>query len=346
MVRPSRASTGKIVIIMTVFLTGATGFVGSAVLRQLLLAGHEVRVLARKGGDRRNIEGVSCEVIEGDLGDANTYKAALQGCSGLFHVAADYRIWAPDALAMNRINVDGTRDLLRLSAECGIERIVYTSSVATLGLNKDGTPSNESTPCNYTDMIGVYKRSKFLAEAEVQRLVSEESIPVVIVNPSAPIGPRDIKPTPTGRIVLDAARGKIPAYVDTGLNFVHVEDVADGHILAYKKGEVGQRYILGGENYTLLQMLTEISDLVGLKPPSIKLPQNALLPIAYLVESASRLTGNWEPFVTVDGVKMSKKLMYFSSDKAKETLGYKTQAVNTAVVDAVEWYRKNGYLQP
>ena len=330
---------------MTVFLTGATGFVGSAVLRQLLAAGNDVRVLARENGDRRNINGVPCEVIEGDLGDPNTYKAALKGCSGLFHVAADYRIWAPDAVAMNRINVDGTRDLLRLAAECGVERIVYTSSVATLGLNKDGTPSNEETPCSFTDMIGVYKRSKFLAEAEVRRLVSEESIPVVTVNPSAPIGPRDIKPTPTGRIVVDAASGKMPAYVDTGLNFVHVEDVADGHLLAYERGKVGQRYILGGENYTLLQILTEISDLVGLKPPSIKLPQNVLLPIAYFVESVSRLTGSWEPFVTVDGVRMSKKLMYFSSNKAKETLGYKARSVKTAVADAIEWYRSNGYLK-
>lgn len=346
MVRSPRASADKIELIMTVFLTGATGFVGSAVLRKLLAAGHEVRVLARENGDRRNIEGVPCEVIEGDLGDANTYKAALKGCSGVFHVAADYRIWAPDAVAMNRINVDGTRDLLRLATECGVDRIVYTSSVATLGLNKDGTPSNENTRCSYADMIGVYKRSKFLAEAEVHRLVSEESIPAVIVNPSAPIGPRDIKPTPTGRIVVDTASGKMPAYVDTGLNFVHVEDVADGHLLAYEHGKIGERYILGGENFTLLQMLTEISEFVRRKPPSIKLPQNLLLPIAYLVESLSRLTGSWEPFVTVDGVKMSKKLMYFSSDKAKEALGYKTRPVKTAVADAVEWYRSNGYLKP
>ncbi|MDA0656537.1 MAG: NAD-dependent epimerase/dehydratase family protein, partial [Proteobacteria bacterium] len=263
---------------MTIFLTGATGFVGSAVLRRLLSAGHEVRVLARKNSDRRNIEGLPCVLVEGDLGDINSFKGALKGCAGLFHVAADYRIWAPDPSEMNRINIDGTRDLLLAAAENGVGRIIYTSSVATLGLNADRTPSNEDTPCSYDDMIGVYKRSKFRAEAEVHRLVQEESVPAVIVNPSAPIGPRDIKPTPTGRIVVDAASGKMPAYVDTGLNVVHVEDVAEGHLQAYENGEIGERYILGGENLTLLQILTLISQYDNRRPPSIKLPQNALLP--------------------------------------------------------------------
>ncbi|HAA93267.1 MAG TPA: NAD-dependent dehydratase [Rhodospirillaceae bacterium] len=330
---------------MTIFLTGATGFVGSAVLRRLLDADREVRVLARPGGDRRNIDGLRCEIIEGDLVDSASYKYGLKGCEAVFHVAADYRLWAPDAAKMHRINIDGTRDLFRLASEMGAKRIVYTSSVATLGLNADGTPADEDTPSVLDDMIGTYKRSKFCAEEEVQRLVAEEGIPAITVNPSAPIGPRDLKPTPTGRIIVDAASGKMPAYVDTGLNFVHVEDVADGHLKAFEKGEVGDRYILGGENITLLQILTEICAYVGRKPPAIKLPQAALLPIAYVAEGLSRLTGNWEPFVTVDGVKMSTKRMYFSSKKAEESLGYKARPAKEAVADAIDWYRNNGYLK-
>lgn len=330
---------------MTVFLTGATGFVGSAVLRRLLDAGHEVRVLARPNGDRRNIDGLDCEIVEGDLIENVFYQKGLKGCDALFHVAADYRLWAPDAEAMHRTNIDGTRDLFRSAAEQGISRIIYTSSVATLGLNCEGTPADEATPSAYDDMIGTYKRSKFRAEEEVRRLVAEEGIPVVTVNPSAPIGPRDIKPTPTGRIIVDAASGRMPAYVDTGLNFVHVEDVADGHLQAFAKGKVGERYILGGENMTLIQMLTEICAYVGRKPPAIKLPQAALMPVAHVVEALSRLTGNWEPFVTVDGVKMSTKRMYFSSEKAGRVLGYKPRPAKEAVADAVDWYRANGFLK-
>jgi dihydroflavonol-4-reductase len=329
---------------MTVFLTGATGFVGSAVLRRLLNAGEEVRVLARKGGERRNIDGLACEVVEGDLTDPTTYAARLSGCDALYHVAADYRIWAPDAAAMNRINIEGTRDLLRAAAEAGVARMVYTSSVATLGLNSDRSPANEDTPTSLEGMIGVYKRSKFLAEQEVKRLVSEEGVPVVIVNPSAPIGPRDIKPTPTGRIVVDAARGKMPAYVDTGLNIVHVDDVANGHLLAFEKGEIGERYILGGDNMTLFAILEAVSSYVGRRPPAFKVPHGALMPLAYIVEMLSRLTGNWEPFVTVDGVKMSRKFMYFSSQKAERTLGYTHRAAGEAIVEAVDWYRANGFL--
>lgn len=345
MVGSPGSAADKIDRTMKVFLTGATGFVGSAVLRRLLEDSHEVRVLARPGGDRRNIEGLACEVVEGDLIDGASYSAGLRGCEALFHVAADYRLWAPDAAAMQRINIDGTRDLFRLAAENGAKRIIYTSSVATLGLNADGTPADEETPSSYDDMIGTYKQSKFLAEQEVRRLVDEEGIPAVTVNPSAPIGPRDIKPTPTGRIIVDAASGKMPAYVDTGLNFVHVEDVAEGHLLAYEKGEIGDRYILGGENMTLIQILTEISTYVGRKPPAIKLPQTALLPIAYVAEALSRMTGNWEPFVTVDGVKMSTKRMYFSSVKAEKALGYKARPAKEAVAEAIEWYRANHYLK-
>lgn len=330
---------------MTIFLTGATGFVGSAVLRQLLKKNLDVRVLARPGGNRRNIEGLPCEVVEGDLTNADTYKKRLAGCNAVFHVAADYRLWAPDGAAMDRVNIDATRDLFRLATEYGVERIIYTSSVATLGLNADNTPANEDTPSTYEQMIGTYKKSKYRAEEEVRRLVSDEGIPAVIVNPSAPIGPRDLKPTPTGRIIVDAANGKIPAYVDTGLNFVHVEDVAQGHLDAFYKGKIGERYILGGQNMTLIEILTKICRQVGRKPPVIKVAHNLLLPIAYIAEAISLSTGKWEPFLTVDGIKMSIKKMYFSSQKAEMFLGYKSRPAEEAIADAVEWYLKNDYIK-
>ncbi len=226
---------------MTTLITGATGFVGSAVLRCLLNAGHAVRVLARPGSLQRNIEGLNIEVVAGDLRDPATLKQAVAGAHALFHVAADYRLWAPNPQEIYESNVSGTRNLLLAAAEAGVGRIVYTSSVATLGINADGSPANEETPATFTDMIGHYKRSKFLAEAEVRRLAAEEGLPVVIVNPSAPVGPRDVKPTPTGRTVLDAARGRMPAYVDTGLNVVHVDDVAQGHLAAFHRGRTGER---------------------------------------------------------------------------------------------------------
>ena len=345
MVEQPRTSADEIGLEMTIFLTGATGFVGSAVLRQLLKKSLDVRALARPGGDRRNIAGLACEVVEGDLTDTSSYKHSLIGCTAVFHVAADYRLWAPDSAAMDRVNIDATRDLFRLATDNGAERIVYTSSVATLGINRDNTPADEETPSTYHQMIGTYKRSKYLAEEEVRRLVSDEGIPAVIVNPSAPIGPRDLKPTPTGRIIVDAANGKIPAYVDTGLNFVHVEDVAQGHLDAFEKGKVGERYILGGQNMTLIEMLTSICDQVGRKPPVIKIPHRLLLPVAHIAETISVFTGKWEPFVTVDSVKMASKKMYFSSQKAETLLGYKSRPAETAVNDAVEWYRENGYLK-
>ncbi len=345
MVEQPRIPEDKVGTKMAVFLTGATGFVGSAVLRQLLKRRLDVRVLARPGGDRRNIEGLVCEVVEGDLTDTSTYKDRLRGCTAVFHVAADYRLWAPNRAVMDRVNVDATRDLFRLASDKGAKRIIYTSSVATLGINHDNTPADEETPSSYDQMIGTYKRSKYLAEEEVRRLVSDEGVPAVIVNPSAPIGPRDLKPTPTGRIIVDAANGKIPAYVDTGLNFVHVEDVAQGHIDAFERGKVGDRYILGGQNMTLIEMLTNICGQVGRKPPVIKIPHWLLLPVAHIAETISVLTGKWEPFVTVDSVKMATKKMYFSSKKAETVLGYKTRPAETAVIDAVEWYKENGYLR-
>jgi dihydroflavonol-4-reductase len=327
---------------MLTFITGATGFVGAAVARVLIGQGHRLRALTRPHNDRRNLEGLALELVEGDLAKPETYRNALKGCQALFHVAADYRIWVPDPAAMNRINVDGTHALMTAALEAGVERIIYTSSVATLGINKDGTPSDENTPVSFADMIGAYKQSKYLAEEEVRRLVAHHKLPAVIVNPSTPIGPRDIKPTPTGRIITDAVKGLMPAYIDTGLNIAHVEDVAMGHWLAYQKGRIGERYILGGENLTLGEILTIIARQVGREPPTVKLPRRALFPLAYLAEAYARLSGK-EPLITCDGLRMAKKKMFFSPQKALRELGYTARPAANAIADAIAWFRENGY---
>jgi dihydroflavonol-4-reductase len=323
-------------------VTGATGFVGSAVARRLLAEGFIVRVLARPGSDRRNLAGLEVEVAEGNLTDAASLQRACAGCDALFHVAADYRLWAPNPEELYQANVEGTRALLQAAKNAGVGRIVYTSSVAVLGIPKDGTPGNEDTPVTVDDMIGHYKRSKFLAE-EVAQQFARDGLPLVIVNPSTPIGPRDLKPTPTGRVVRDAAAGKMPAYVDTGLNIAHVEDVAEGHWLAYQKGVVGQRYVLGGTDMSLREILAVIADIVGRKPPKVRLPHGVVLPIAYISETLARITGK-PPVATVEEVRMSKKHMFFSSDKAKRELGYTQRPARQALEDAVRWYRDNGYL--
>ncbi|VFN02082.1 MAG: dihydroflavonol-4-reductase [Candidatus Kentron sp. G] len=328
---------------MTTLVTGATGFVGSAVVRHLLAAGHHVRVMVRPQSTLTNIQGLDVEITQGDLTRPETLKTALEGCDTLFHVAADYRLWVRDTDVLYRANVEGTKHLLGSAADQGISRIVYTSSVAALGLNADGTPGNEDTPSTLANMIGHYKRSKYLAEQAVHRMIGQQKLPVVIVNPSTPIGPRDIKPTPTGRMVLDAACGRMPAYVDTGLNVVHVNDVAAGHLLAMIHGRIGECYILGGENMTLREILSVISEITGRPSPKIKLPHNLVLPIAYLSEAWARFTNGPEPRATVDGVRMSKKRMYFSSEKARQTLGYSPRPARIALQDAVEWFKENDY---
>jgi dihydroflavonol-4-reductase len=326
----------------TTFLTGATGFVGASVARLLLAKGQRLRVLARPHNDRRNLDGLDVEIVEGDLTKPETYRDALTGCRNLFHVAADYRIWVPDAAAMNRVNIDGTRALMLAALDSGIERVVYTSSVATLGLHKDGTPASEDSPVSFSDMIGVYKQSKYLAEEEVLRLVRHHKLPAVIVNPSTPVGPRDIRPTPTGRIIVDAVKGRMPAYVDTGLNVAHVDDVATGHWLAFERGIIGERYILGGNNLPLSDILKIIAEIVGRPAPKIKLPRAAIYPVALGMEIAARLTG-WEPMVTHDALRMSKKKMYFTSAKAERELGYKARPAREAIEDAIKWFKAEGY---
>ncbi len=326
---------------MVTLVTGATGFVGSAVARRLLAAGHRVRVLARAGGDRRNLAGLEVDVVEGDLLDPASLTAAVAGVEALFHVAADYRLWVPDPAAMMRANVEGTGHLLRAARAAGVRRVVYTSSVATLGINPAGIPSDEATPVAFTDMVGIYKQSKFRAE-ELVRGLAAEGLDVVIVNPSTPIGPRDIKPTPTGRIIVEAACGRIPAFVDTGLNIAHVDDVAEGHLRAFEVGVAGERYILGGEDLSLGQILAVVAGLAGRKPPTIQLPHGLVLPIAYVAEAWARLTGA-EPFATVDGVRMARKKMYFSSAKARAQLGYAPRPAEQAIADAFAWFRSNNY---
>ena len=285
------------------------------------------------------------EAAVGDLDQPASLARAVKGCSAVFHVAADYRLWVPEPEAMYRTNVAGTRALLLAAAEAGVGRIVYTSSVATLGLWPDGRPADETTPAALADMIGHYKRSKYLAEQTVRELTLQHGLPAVIVNPSAPVGPRDARPTPTGRLVLEAARGRMPAYVDTGLNVVHVDDVAAGHLLAFERGQIGERYILGGENLALGEILALIARLVGRRPPRVRLPAAALLPIAVLAEAIARLRRRGEPLVTTDGVRLARKRMYFTSAKAERTLGYRARPAEAALRDAIAWYRARGDLR-
>ncbi|MFP6759100.1 MAG: hopanoid-associated sugar epimerase [Alphaproteobacteria bacterium] len=330
---------------MTALVTGATGFVGAAVARRVLAAGEAVRALVRETSDRRNLDGLDVEVAIGDLAAPETLRAALRGCSALFHVAADYRIWCPDPAPMMAANVEGTRTIMRAAAEAGVARIVYTSSVAVLGLHADRSAADEDTASSLGDMIGPYKRSKFLAERVVDTMVRDDGLPAVIVNPSMPVGPRDIKPTPTGRMIVEAAAGRMPAYVETGLNVVHVDDVAEGHWLAYERGEVGRRYILGGENMGLQTILGEVAALVGRRPPRIKLPHGVVLPIAVVAEALARLGGGKrEPMATVDGVRMARKWMFFSSDRAVRELGYAPRPAADAFADAVAWFRDHDYF--
>lgn len=329
---------------MKAFVTGATGFVGSAVVRALLQRDHEVAVLARPGSDRSNIADLDVQIIEGGLGDKAALERGVAGADSVFHVAADYRLWVPDPASMYAANVDATQTLMELCLRHGVTRVVYTSSVAVLGINADGSPADENVPATLEDMPGHYKRSKYLAEQQVKRLIEEHALPAMIVYPTAPVGPRDIKPTPTGRTVLDAARGRMPAYVDTGLNIVHVDDVAEGQLLALERGQPGGRYILGGEDMTLGQILAVVADIMGRQPPRIRLPHKAVLPLAHAAEAWARLTGGTTQ-ITVDAVKMSQKKMFFSSDHARETLGYAPRPAREAIEAAIRWFRDQGYCR-
>jgi len=328
-----------------VLVTGASGFVGSAVVRLLIDRGYTVKTLVRTTSSLDNLKGLNAEIIFGDLRDIYSLEKALKDCEYLFHVAADYRLWSLNPKELYDNNVQGTTNIMRAALRTDIKKIVYTSSVATLGLHSDSSPSNENTSVTFNDMIGDYKKSKYLAEELVKKMVNEEGLPATIVNPSTPVGPGDIKPTPTGKLILDAAAGKIPAFVDTGLNWVHVDDVAMGHLQALEKGKLGERYILGNENFSMKMLLTKIASITGKPAPQIQLPHNLVLPIAYVVEWWANITKSKnEPMATVSGVKLSKKKMYFSVDKAKNDLGYKPKDVMIALNDAIDWYKENNYL--
>jgi dihydroflavonol-4-reductase len=324
-------------------VTGATGFVGAAVARALLREGWQVRALARRGSDSSNLRDLPVETAIGDLTDRASLESAAADCGAVFHVAADYRLGVrrPDELYRN--NVEGTRNVLAAARRARVERVVYTSSVATMGIPADGTPGDERTAVSLAAMIGHYKRSKFLAE-QVAVEEARAGLPVVIVNPSTPVGPGDVKPTPTGQLILDAACGRMPAYVDTGLNIVHVDDVARGHLDAYRRGRPGERYILGGEDMSLQEILGEVSRIAGRKPPRIRLPYAAVLPVAYAAEAVSRFTGK-SGRVTLEGVRMSRKRMFFSSAKAVRDLGYGWRAPTEAFADAVGWFRERGLIR-
>ncbi len=324
-------------------VTGATGFVGSAVALRLAAAGHALRVLVRPGSNRANLAGLDAEIVTGDLEDPASLAGAVAGCDAVFHVAADYRLWVPHPQVIYRTNVDGSAALVRAAAEAGAKRIVYCSSVAAIACHTDGTSSDEATPTTLGDMISHYKRSKFLAEQAVME-VARAGAPVVVVNPSSPMGPRDIRPTPTGRIVIEAGTGRMPAYVDTGLNVVHVDDVAEGHLLAYERGVLGERYILGGENMSLRDLIVAIGRAAGREIDPKRLPRRPLYPLAWGMELWGRISRT-EPLMTSESLSMARKRMYFSSDKAKRLLGYAPRPASDAIADAVAWFRAHDYLK-
>ena len=328
---------------MDALVTGGTGFVGANLVRELLAEGATVRVLARHGGDRRALAGLAVEICEGDLLDREAVGCAVKGVDTLFHAAADYRLWARDPAPLYRTNVDGTRAILVAAGEAGVRRVVYTSTVGALGIPRDGTPGTEDTPVTLADMVGPYKASKFLAERVALELAAA-GLPVVVVNPSAPVGPWDVKPTPTGQMVVDFLRGRIFATLDTGLNLVHVRDVARGHLLAARRGRVGDKYILGHANLSLAAIGALLAEIRGGRPPWLRVPYALAWCGAACMEGVARLTGA-APSVSLTQVRMARKHMYFSPAKAVRELGLPQTDVRLALQDAAEWFCAHGYVR-
>jgi dihydroflavonol-4-reductase len=324
-----------------VLVTGASGCVGAAVAAVLRREGYGVRVLVRASSPRTNIDAAD-QVFVGDMRDRASVAAALRGARYLIHTAADYRLWAPSPADIVSANVDGTRIVMEEALAAGVERVVYTSSVATFDL-RDGGIADETRKLPADAAVGAYKRSKVMAEDVVTEMAAN-GLPAVIVNPSTPIGPRDVRPTPTGRIIVEAGSGRMPAFVDTGLNFVHVDDVAEGHLAALRRGQIGERYILGGENVTLRQMLTEIAWITGRRPPLMRLPRAAVYPFAYGAEFAARFTGR-EPFATLDGLRMARYHMHFDDAKARRELGYSSRPYRDGLFEAIDWFSRAGYMK-
>ena len=326
---------------MHCFVTGATGFIGASIVRELLQDDHAVTVLARPDSGVTNLAGLPVTIVRGSLHDHRQLVTAMTGCDWVFHVAADYRLWCPDPRTMYHANVDGTRTLLQAALDAGVSRVVYTSSVGTLGNPGDGRPGSETTPVSFGDMVGHYKKSKFLAEQEAQKFI-DKGLALIIVNPSTPVGPFDIKPTPTGKIIVDFLNRKMPAYLDTGLNLIAVEDCARGHLLAAEKGTVGEKYILGNRNLTLQEIFGILAQLTGLSAPKVRLPYTPILLAAHCNEGLSWLTGK-EPLIPLAGVQMAKKFMFFDATKAIQELGLPQTPVEQALERAIAWFRANGY---
>jgi dihydroflavonol-4-reductase len=327
---------------MKIFLTGATGFVGHHVARALADQGADLRLLVRKSSSLKNLEGIPGETVIGDLLEPQTLKSALGGCDAVLHVAADYRLWIRDPAAMYKANIDGTRELLRLAREAHVPRVVYTSSVATMHFRTDGLVINEDTPVSLADMVGHYKRSKFLAEQETIK-AAQSGQHVIILNPTTPIGPNDAKPTPTGRIFVDFLNRKFPAYMDTGLNLVDVTEVARTHVAALSLGTPGKRYILGGENLSLKQILDKMAAITGIPSPTVKIPFAVAATYAFFEEWITGRIRGREPRATLEEVRMGRKKMYASSAHAQQELGFRIVPVYPAMRAAIEWFRTNGY---
>lgn len=327
---------------MKTVVTGATGFIGSHIVRLLCADGRNVRVVVRSGSDISNLSGLNVEIVTADLLDHKSLNAALKGCSVLYHAAADYRLWTLNPKDMYRINVEGTKAILDSALRHNFSKVVYTSSVGTLGNPGNGTPGNEETSVSFSDMVGDYKKSKFLAEREAEKFIAK-GLPLVIVNPSTPVGSYDIKPTPTGKIIVDFLNRAMPAYLDTGLNIIAVEDCARGHILAEQRGIVGKKYILGNSNMTLKDIFSLLAEITGIKAPKIRLPYAPILLAAYLNEGLSKLTGK-EPRIPLAGVQMAAKFMYFDPSLAIHELGLPQSSIKQALSQAVAWFTHNGYV--
>lgn len=327
---------------MKVLVTGATGFIGAAVARALLEAGTDVRVLVRQESNLKNLKGLQVESVIGDLQDVSSLRRALDGCQHLYHVAAHYALWAKNPEIFYRVNVDGTKHLLQAAGDVGVERIVYTSTIGAIGLPHGGGMGTEDTPVALSQMAGDYKRSKYLAEQEVLKL-AKAGLPVVIVNPSAPVGERDVKPTPTGQIIVDFMLGRMLAYIETGMNLIDVNDVAIGHIRAMERGRVGERYILGHRNLTLREICDILSQLTGVKAPRIKLPWRAVLPLAHMNKWLADYVTHQTPRIPLEGVRMAKYHMHYDCSKALRELDIPQTPIERSLEHAVQWFRTNGY---